>query len=233
MEMPEPTVTSFLLVQGLTAVFGGAFADAISRRPVCFIDLVLYLIVNVALSYSPDSTVLVLFRGVQSGGSYPTSILAMDVFAENSPYAGSGVIQNISPPSERSTFTSNTSRTHASMLEGGDTNKRAPVRNFSLAVGPVLGGALAQQLGFRSIFIFLLIGTAVILVAVTLYSLETLRTIAGNGFPRLGGVYQPWLRRFKKPESTRDPGPRAANRITSCWQFLELYCITCSPSSKF
>lgn len=92
--------------------------------------------------------------------------------------------------------------------------KERPVRNFSVTVGPVLGGALAQNLGFRSIFIFLLIGTAVLLVTVTLYLPETLRTIAGNGSLRLSGVDQPWARRFKEPGYTRDPGPKAANRIT-------------------
>ncbi|KAK8135275.1 major facilitator superfamily transporter [Apiospora sp. TS-2023a] len=185
--MVELTVTSFLLVQGLTSVFWGAFADAIGRRPIYLIALVLYLTANVALSYSPNFTVLMLFRGVQSGGSASTLIL------------GSGVIQDISPPSERGTFTS----------------FYLSIRNFSIAVGPVLGGALAQNLGFRSIFIFLSIGTAVLLVAVTLYLPETLRAIAGNGSLRLSGVYQPWMRRFKEPGYTRDPGPKAANRLTS------------------
>ncbi|KAK8041208.1 major facilitator superfamily transporter [Apiospora phragmitis] len=81
--------------------------------------MILFLVANIALSYSPNFTVLLLFRGVQSGGSASTLILA---------------------------------------------------RNFSIAVGPVMGGALAQGFGFRSIFVFLLIGTAILLVAVVFFS---------------------------------------------------------------
>ncbi|KAK7954895.1 major facilitator superfamily transporter [Apiospora saccharicola] len=91
----------------------------------------------------------------------------------------------------------------------------ARVAGRSDCPGLVSDRALAQNLGSRSIFIFLLIGTAALLVAVALYLPETLRTIAGNGSLRLSGVYQPWMRRFKEPEYTRDPGPKAANRLTS------------------
>lgn len=73
--MLELTVTSFLLVQGLTLVLWGAFEDAMGRRPIYLIAQVLYLVANVALSYSPNFSVLLLFRGVRSGGSSSTLIL--------------------------------------------------------------------------------------------------------------------------------------------------------------
>ncbi|KAK8004388.1 hypothetical protein PG989_004107 [Apiospora arundinis] len=188
MAMVELTVTSYLLVQGLTCIFWGAFADEIGRRPIYLIAMVLYLLANIALSYSPNFAVLLLFRGVQSGGGASTLIL------------GSGVIQDISPPSSRGTFIS----------------FYFAIRNFSIAIGPVLGGALAQQFGFRSIFIFLLIVTVILLLIVVFYLPETLRAIAGNGSLRLRGVYQPWIRQLKEPKYTHEAAaPRVPQKITS------------------
>ncbi|KAK8032463.1 major facilitator superfamily transporter [Apiospora arundinis] len=188
MAMVELTVTSYLLVQGLTCIFWGAFADEIGRRPIYLIAMVLYLLANIALSYSPNFAVLLLFRGVQSGGGASMLIL------------GSGVIQDISPPSSRGTFIS----------------FYFAIRNFSIAIGPVLGGALAQQFGFRSIFIFLLIVTVILLLIVVFYLPETLRAIAGNGSLRLRGVYQPWIRQLKEPKYTHEAAaPRVPQKITS------------------
>ncbi|KAK6832995.1 major facilitator superfamily transporter [Apiospora arundinis] len=188
MAMVELTVTSYLLVQGLTCIFWGAFADEIGRRPIYLIAMVLYLLANIALSYSPNFAVLLLFRGVQSGGGASTLIL------------GSGVIQDISPPSSRGTFIS----------------FYFAIRNFRIAIGPVLGGALAQQFGFRSIFIFLLIVTVILLLIVVFYLPETLRAIAGNGSLRLRGVYQPWIRQLKEPKYTHEAAaPRVPQKITS------------------
>ena len=50
-----------------------------------------------------------------------------------------------------------------------------------LAIGPILGGALAERLGWRSIFWFLTIYGAVILILVVIFLPETLRILVGNG----------------------------------------------------
>ncbi|KAL1878186.1 hypothetical protein Daus18300_002103 [Diaporthe australafricana] len=106
---------------------------------------------------------------------------------------GNGVIQDIATPLERGNFIS----------------FYQAIRNFSIAIGPVLGGLLANFLGFRSIFVFLTILSSLVLIMLLIYLPETLRRIAGNGTLRLTGVYQPLIRRVTKdPEYMEDPGEK-------------------------
>lgn len=87
------------------------------------------------------------------------------------------------------------------------------VRNFSIAVGPVLGGVLANYLGFHSIFMFLLILSSLTLMSLVVFLPETMRSIAGNGTTRLGGVYRPLVESFgvKSRYYTHD-APKDARR---------------------
>lgn len=71
------------------------------------------------------------------------------------------------------------------------------IRNFSIAGGPVIGGILTKFLGFRSIFIFLLILSSITILAIALFLPETLRSIAGDGSLRLAGIHQPLIRRLR------------------------------------
>lgn len=50
-----------------------------------------------------------------------------------------------------------------------------------VAIGPVIGGALAQSLGWKSIFWFLTIYSGIFLIFLVLLLPETLRSIVGNG----------------------------------------------------
>lgn len=62
----------------------------------------------------------------------------------------------------------------------------------SMTVGPVIGGALTQRFGFRSIFITLAILAGLVLITIIILLPETLRTVAGNGSVRLKGIiYKP------------------------------------------
>ncbi|KAK1721095.1 LOW QUALITY PROTEIN: hypothetical protein BDP67DRAFT_594252 [Colletotrichum lupini] len=68
----------------------------------------------------------------------------------------------------------------------------------SIVVGPMLSGLLANFLGFRSIFIFLLILSSII----TLLP-KTKRSITKNGSLRLGSIYKPII--YKELEYLEDP----------------------------
>lgn len=70
----------------------------------------------------------------------------------------------------------------------------------------MLGGALSNSMGFRSIFVFLLILSTVTLGFILVFLPETMRNIAGNGSLRLSGVYRPLIRVVRKePDYMRDP----------------------------
>lgn len=96
------------------------------------------------------------------------------------------------------------------------TSDSSTVRNFSIAIGPVLGGLLANFFGFRSIFVFLVILSALVIILIIVFLPETLRSIAGNGSLRLTGIHQPLIARFtKEPPYIQDPDdPLQCKRVT-------------------
>lgn len=77
-----------------------------------------------------------------------------------------------------------------------------PVRQLSLALGPVIGGVLAGTAGWRSIFWFLTGFSGLCVIGVILVLPETLRRIAGNGEVRLNSwVYRPLLWPILRPRA--------------------------------
>ncbi|KAJ4295064.1 hypothetical protein N0V90_007072 [Kalmusia sp. IMI 367209] len=183
------TITSYLIIQGLSPLFWGSLSDTVGRRQIYIYSFLVYIAANIGLSFSPNFTVLLIFRGLQAAGSASTVSI------------GNGVIQDIIPPAER----------------GGFISFYQAIRNFSIAVGPVLGGLLANFLGFRSIFIFLLILSSLTLIAIIIFLPETLRSIAGNGTIRLTGIHQPLFRKLiKEPQYTEEAETtRDAPKITA------------------
>ncbi|GKT59413.1 major facilitator superfamily transporter [Colletotrichum tofieldiae] len=96
------------------------------------------------------------------------------------------------------------------------------IRNFSIAIGPVLGGLLANFLGFRSIFVFLLILSSIVTLVIIVFLPETMRTIAGNGSLRLEGVYKPLVQFFKKePDYLENPEEPIKRKEVTLMTFVE------------
>ncbi|KAM7220830.1 major facilitator superfamily transporter [Rhypophila decipiens] len=162
------TITSYMIAQGITPLIWGSFSDTLSRRPIYMASFSVYIIANIALSFTPNYAVLMVFRALQATGSASTVSI------------GNGVIQDISPPAER----------------GSSIAFYQAIRNFSIAIGPVLGGVLAEFLGFRSIFAILLILSCLVLATIILFLPETLCSIAVNGSLKLTGVYRPFVQRL-------------------------------------
>ncbi|TDZ35591.1 Itaconate transport protein [Colletotrichum spinosum] len=187
------TITSYLIMQAVSPLLWGPLSDALGRRPVYIASFLVYIGANIALSFSPNYVVLLIFRGVQATGSASTVSI------------GNGVIQDVSQTVERGNFIA----------------FYQAIRNFSTAIGPVLGGALANSLSFRSVFVFLLVASTSILIAIMVLLPETMRSIAGNGSLRLRGIYKPLIRYVtKEPKYMAEPeGPLHRQKIT-LWTFL-------------
>ncbi|KDN67712.1 putative major facilitator superfamily transporter [Colletotrichum sublineola] len=193
-EMVALTITSYLTIQGISPLIWGAISDTLGRRPIYMASFAVYIIANIGLSISPNFTVLLLFRGLQAAGSASTVSI------------GNGVIQDISPPVERGAFVS----------------FYQAIRNFGIAIGPVLGGLLANYLGFRSIFVFLLILSSIVTLVIIAFLPETMRTIAGNGTLRLGGIYKPLILYLKKePSYLEDPDEPIQRKKITLMTFIE------------
>lgn len=86
------------------------------------------------------------------------------------------------------------------------------------AIGPIIGGALNSQWGFRSIFWFLFITSIIVLVALLIFLPETQRSIAGNGTIVASGFQKPFIYHFRPPsawsKSAGTNGPVTRSPIT-------------------
>lgn len=152
------TVTVYLVFQGLSPMVWGPISDRYGRRMVYLICLSILVMASIGLALCPtDQFWLLLFlRCFQSGGSASTIAL------------GAGVIGDIFTVQERGGY--------FGMFNLGPM--------LAPCIAPALGGALSQELGWRSIFWSIVIMVAVCLLCIALFLPETLRSIVGNGsFP--------------------------------------------------
>lgn len=128
-------------------------SDTAGRRLSFIICFSIFLVGNVGLALQTNYVALLVLRAVQSSGSSPAIALSMAVVAD------------VATSAERGRYMG---YAQSGLLLGP-------------AFGPLLGGALAQFLGWRSIFWFLAIFSASFLVLFTALFPETCRKVVGNG----------------------------------------------------
>ncbi|KAJ4417555.1 hypothetical protein N0V82_006114 [Gnomoniopsis sp. IMI 355080] len=156
------TVTTYMIFQGITPMFIGGLADTAGRRPAYVICFVVYIAANIGVAVCQNYAELLVLRCIQSAGSSSTVALCQAVVAD------------IVTSAERGQYIGIT------------------VLPIVLApsLGPVLGGILAQYLGWRSIFWFLTIIAAITLIAMLLFFPETCRKLVGDGSIRPHPAYR-------------------------------------------
>lgn len=66
------TITSYLICQAISPIIWGSLADGLGRRPIYMASFGVYIVANIALSFSPNYAVLLVFRGLQAVGSAST-----------------------------------------------------------------------------------------------------------------------------------------------------------------
>ncbi len=147
------TLTTYMIMQGLAPTLFGDFGDMAGRRPAFIVALVIYLIVNIALALQDSYAALLVLRMLQSVGSSGTLAL------------GYAVAADVAVSAERGKY--------MGVVGAGI--------NVGPAVSPVLGGVLAQYLGWRSIFWSCTILAGMLLVPFVLTVPETARNVVGNG----------------------------------------------------
>ncbi|KAK3312269.1 major facilitator superfamily domain-containing protein [Apodospora peruviana] len=147
------TVTTYMIFQGLTPMFIGGFADTWGRRPAYVICFVIYIAANIGLALCKNFASLLVVRMLQSAGSSTTVALCQAVVAD------------IVTSAERGQYIGITV---------------IPIV-LAPSLGPVLGGVLAQYLGWRWIFWFLTVAAAVNLFFLLFFFPETCRMIVGDG----------------------------------------------------
>ncbi|KAF4809137.1 Multidrug transporter QDR2 [Colletotrichum siamense] len=152
-ELINLTVTTYLIFQGLAPSLWGPISDVKGRKLAYVGTFLVFFGACVGLAEIKTYAGLIILRCVQSMGSASTIAI------------GSGVIGDITTREERGGF--------MGVFQAG---LLAPV-----AIGPVIGGALAGSQGWRSIFWFLTIYCGIFLLFLVVLLPETLRSVVGNG----------------------------------------------------
>ena len=153
LELVNLTVTSYLIFQGLAPSLWGPVSDVKGRRTAYLYTFLVFIGACIGLALSRNYATLLVLRCLQSTGSASTIAI------------GSGVIGDITTRDDR-----------GGLMGIFQAGLLAPV-----AVGPVIGGALAGSLGWRSIFWFLAIYALVFWLLLALLFPETLHSRVGNG----------------------------------------------------
>lgn len=163
------TMTTYMILQGVTPMFVGGLADGAGCRPAYMVCFVVYILANVGLAVCKNYASLLVVRCIQSAGSSSTIALCQAVVAdivtsaERGQYIGFTVLPTVLAPT----------------------------------IGPILGGVLSQYLGWRSIFWFLVISSAVMFVFLLLFLPETCRNIVGDGSIRPHPLYRTFSQLFQ------------------------------------
>ncbi|PLN83095.1 MFS general substrate transporter [Aspergillus taichungensis] len=147
------TVTSYMIFQGIAPMFLGSFADQTGRRPAYIICFVIYIASNIGLALQDNYAALIVLRCMQSSGISSSVALS------------AATVADVATKQERGSY--------MGIVMAG---------NFSgPAIGPIIGGLLAQYLGWRSIFWFLTIASGVFLLPLLFFLPETARNVVGDG----------------------------------------------------
>jgi len=119
------TVDAYTLVLAALLVLSGSTADRLGRRRTFQAGLVLFSLGSLLCSIAPSVGLLIVFRMIQAAGGSMLNPVAMSIITN--------------------TFTEKRERARAIGVWGG-------VVGLSMAAGPLVGGALVETIGWRSIF---------------------------------------------------------------------------------
>jgi MFS family permease len=176
------TLTTYMILQGIAPTLFGDFGDMAGRRPAFIVAFTIYFFANLGLALQNKYAALLVLRMMQSAGSSGTLAL------------GYAVVADVAVSAERGKYMG---------IVGAGIN-------IGPAISPVLGGILSQYLGWRAIFWFCLIFTAVWMIPYVLFVPETCRKVVGNGSippQRWNRTVLEYIRLRRHPPVTKETVP--------------------------
>ncbi|HMJ36572.1 MAG TPA: MFS transporter [Baekduia sp.] len=120
------TVSAYTVVMASLLLFSGSMADRLGRRRTLVLGLSVFSVASLLCSLAPTVELLVVFRVLQGVGASMLNPVAMSIITN--------------------TFTDSRERAQAVGVWGA-------VFGASMALGPVLGGALVSSVGWQWIFL--------------------------------------------------------------------------------
>jgi EmrB/QacA subfamily drug resistance transporter len=152
------TIDAYTLVLASLLMLSGSTSDRLGRRRTFQIGLVLFTIGSALCSVAPNVTLLVVFRMVQAIGGSMLNPVAMSIIT--------------------ATFSDPKQRARAVGVWGA-------VVGISLGLGPVVGGALVDSVGWRAIF-WINIPIGIAAVVLTAYFVPESRSGRRRRFDPIG-----------------------------------------------
>ena len=150
----QQTLSVYLLGFAVMMLFHGTLADSFGRRPVILVNLLLFVLASVGCAFAASFEQLLVFRGIQGLS------------------AGAGIV--VGRAIIRDTFEGHAAQRLLSLV--------TMIFGVAPAVAPVIGGWLQASLGWRSVFIFLALFSALLLIACQFRLPETLAPHARQPF---------------------------------------------------
>lgn len=120
------TVDAYTVAMASLLMFAGSLADRIGRKRVFVIGLSVFVAASLMCSVAPTVGVLIVFRALQGVGASMLNPVAMSIITN--------------------TFTEPRERAQAVGVWGA-------IFGLSMALGPIVGGALVSTVGWRAIFL--------------------------------------------------------------------------------
>jgi multidrug resistance protein len=177
-QMINLTVTVYLIFQGIAPTIFGDFADIIGRRPTYMLTFTLFVVANIGLALQSSYAALLALRILQNAGSSAATAIS---------YA---VVADIAPPAER----------------GEMLGQALVATNIGIIIGPLLGGVLADTVGWRWIFWLLAILGGIFLFVLSTFFPETARNIVGSGNLEVGPLNRTLLSYLPVKSETQTVG---------------------------
>ncbi|KAK1512467.1 uncharacterized protein CCOS01_14707 [Colletotrichum costaricense] len=183
------TVTSYLIIAAIAPAFMGDMADQSGRRPIFLLMFVLMIGANVGIALQSSFPALLVLRMLQSSGASGLTAITY------------GVISDITLPKDR----------------GGFVGVLLLFTDIAPSLGPVIGGGITQELGWRWIFWFLTIIISITALTMLFFFPETQRNIVGNGSANARGIYWSFFTLINKSPQRKDGGALRSQNSRRHW----------------